>query len=133
MHDADRERILGVEGHASDQHFVEDDTKAIEIGAAIELLAAGLLGAHVVRRADHGTRPGHARRRVVGAGDAEIGQGRGAVITQQDVVGLDVAMDESLLLRVVDRARVTRRANETVRAGPFLVSTGPPARYSMAM
>ena len=90
--------------HAADQHLVEDDAEAVQIRASIQLLAARLLGAHVVRRAHHRAGARHARRRIIGAGDAEIGQRRGAVIAQQDVVGLDVAVDETLLLRVVDRA-----------------------------
>ena len=105
MHDADRERILGVIGHPTDQHLVKHDAQAVEIGAPIELFAARLLRTHVVRRTDHRSGACHAGRRVVGPGDAEIGQRRGTIVAQKDVVGLDVAMDETLLLRVVDRAR----------------------------
>ncbi len=52
VHDTDRERIVGVVRHAADQHLEQHDAEAVEVRTAVDLLAARLLRAHVVRRAD---------------------------------------------------------------------------------
>ena len=105
VHDADGERIFRRVRHAPEQQLVQHDAETVEVGAAVDRLAARLLGAHVVRRADHGTGARHARRRIGCASDAEIGQRGGAVLTQKNVVGFDVAMDEALGVRIVQRQR----------------------------
>ena len=65
----------------------------------VDLVAAGLLGGHVERRA--GDEPGARQLHVLGgAGEAEVGQlhavDRGF---QEDVAGLDVAVDEAAGVR----------------------------------
>ena len=69
----------------------------------------GLLGAHVGRRADHGAnwvKSGLLGEPLVGGlGDAEVdhlGHGPAVVQRDQDVRGLDVAMDDALLVGVLD-------------------------------
>jgi hypothetical protein len=103
VHDADRERILGAVRRVADEHFVQHDAETVEIGAAVDRAAARLFGTHVVRRADDRAGAGHAQRGFVRARDAEIGEDGRAVFAQQDVVGLDVAVDDAFFLRIGKR------------------------------
>ena len=68
------------------------------------LLRRRLLGRHVVRRAERepGLRHAAAGRRGDGERDAEVHHHRAAVV-QQNVLGLDVAMDHAVAMRVVER------------------------------
>ena len=92
--------------------------RRIEVGAAIDRArAGGLLRGHVRWRPDH--KPG---RRLPGAAsgvehprDAEVGDDRPPAI-EQDVFGLDVAMNDGLAVRVAERLstpRARRTASET--------------------
>ncbi len=89
------------------QHLVQHGAQGVDVAPRVYLPVAGrLLRAHVVRRAERQARlgepraPGLAHRQR----DAEVGDQRGAVL-QQDVLGLDVAVDHALPVRVVQRAR----------------------------
>ena len=106
LHDvlvADGEGILTVERHATGETLVGHDAQRINVAATVERLRLGLLGTHVVRRADRHSGPGQlaARRRLR---DAEVGDHRVPVLIEHDVVGLDVAMDDFLLVGVGERA-----------------------------
>jgi hypothetical protein len=65
-----------------------------------------LLGAHVGRRAKRESRLGELRRVPGGEqlGDAEIGE-QDPAVAQEDVLGLDVAVHDALLVRVLQCAR----------------------------
>ena len=85
------------------EHLVEDAAERVDVGARADLaLAHRLLGAHVVRRAERHARLGHAgaARLAGGERDAEVGHEGGAVV-EQDVLGLDVAVDDVVPVRVV--------------------------------
>ena len=92
------------------EHLEEHARERVDVGPLIDDAAGRLFGTHVLRRADH-----HAdhrrdlravlfrRRRAQRSRDAEVGDQRHAV-EQQDVLGLDVAVDEILLVRVRERS-----------------------------
>ena len=91
------------EGRLPGQHLVQDAGQAVEIGAAVHVGVAGrLLRAHVGRRAhDHaglGERAVAAQRLA----DAEVGH-QGRAFVEQDVLGLDVAVDHVVAVGVVQR------------------------------
>src|SRR5438034_1257591 len=69
----DGEDSFAIERHARREALVGDDAERVDVAAAIQRLGAGLLGAHVMRRADR-----HAGARELAAGrrlrDAEIGR-----------------------------------------------------------
>ena len=87
------------------QHLVQHAAERVHIGSAVDVaVARRLLGTHV------GDRPhGHAglgdlvaRRAGHRAGDAEVSHD-GVGPLEQDVLGLDVAMDDAMLVRVAER------------------------------
>ena len=93
-------------GRLAGQHLVGDGTERVLVGARIESAIAGsLLGAHVVRRAERQAGLGDATAAGVGdgEGDAEVGNDRLAGL-EQDVLGLEVAMDDVAGVGVVERA-----------------------------
>lgn len=118
VHDAHRERILGLIRHAPEQQLMEHDTERVQVGATVERQSTRLFGTHVVRRADDGAGVRHARV-VGGTRNAEVGEHRGAVFAQQDVVGLDVAVDHALALGIAQRrgdlARHAQREGQVAR------------------
>jgi hypothetical protein len=86
------------------QHLVGHCRERVHVAARIDhLLAHRLLGTHVLRRAER--EPG--LRHPLAAGtlhrerDAEISHQRMAAL-EQDVLGLDVAMDDTLVVRVLE-------------------------------
>jgi hypothetical protein len=105
-----RVRRWSGEGERTGEHFVQEAAERVHIAASVDLLAHGLLWAHV-----RGCTEGHSdlsealrtsRRTIaaaVGKGlrDAEIGDDRHAV-GQEDVFRLDVAMNHAVAVRVVD-------------------------------
>ena len=68
--------------------------------------AGGLLGRHVRGRAEQraGERAGRDRVGVDALGDAEVGDVRDAVDVEEDVRGLQVAMEHAAAVAVVDGA-----------------------------
>ncbi|HEU0031205.1 MAG TPA: hypothetical protein VFQ53_11270 [Kofleriaceae bacterium] len=112
-------------------HLVQHDAEREHVGAAVDRLARELLGRHVAGRADHhaGRRPrrvdrGRLQRRVrhrlgergrLGVGrvlvvgrqlrDAEVEDLDAAIAGQEQVVGLDVAMDDVGFVRRREPAR----------------------------
>jgi hypothetical protein len=90
------------ERRAAGHHLVHHAAEGVDVRPVVDLgIAGSLLGAHVGRRADGdagvGDRiPAHFRVRV---GDAEVGDD-GVAVDEEDVLGLDVAVDHLLPVRV---------------------------------
>ena len=103
---------LRIERRLSCQQFIEQHAQAVDVSAGVEIEAAhlGLFRTHVGRRAEELLERGEQRfvRELLiagGLGDAEVdhfGHRHAIVQGHQDVRGLDVAMDDALLVRVLD-------------------------------
>src|SRR5206468_8407464 len=88
------------------EHLVEEAGEAVDIAPGVELRAAdGLLRTHVERRAQREARLGEtfAARGRHGPRDAEVGYER-MPVREQDVFGLEVAVDDAFAVRVVHGA-----------------------------
>ena len=86
------------------EHLVEHAAERVDVAPGGDLLlGGGLLGAHVVRRAERHAGLGHpaAGRGTQRQRDAEVGHHRAAVV-EQDVLGLDVAVDDAVPVGVVE-------------------------------
>ena len=106
-----RDRVE-VDGRASDEQFVEDRAQREHICPHVHILSgeAGLLGSHVVRRADELTFNGH-RSSANGVGierlrDPEIdhpGKQLLSVRRDKDVPRLEITVDDALAMCMLDR------------------------------
>ena len=101
VHAATRERRV------AGKHFVQHGAQRIPITSRIDdAFAHRLLGTHVLRRTKTQPRLRHAlaARALHRACNADVGNERAAIV-QQNVLGLDVAMDHAVPVRVVQRTR----------------------------
>src|SRR5262249_12973931 len=97
-------------------HFVKDNAETVNVGTGIDAVAFApcLFGAHVGRSA------GEARSGaeiLVAQGQAEIGHHRAAGGVEQDVGRLDVAVDQTALVGVVQRLGNSGRNFHRLRDG----------------
>ena len=101
----DRLRRGTGEGRLTGQHLVQHGPEGVDIGARVEaLVARRLLGAHVGRSPDRQAGLGQAIVRPrQGPRDAEVGDEGGAVGGEEQVLGLDVAVDHAVPVRVLER------------------------------
>ena len=100
-----RARRSTLKGRRAGEHLVEHAAQGIEIAPAIHVLVAGrLLGAHVRRRShgEAGARRAHLARQLDHVRDAEVGDVR-VIVGEQDVRRLDVAVDDAVPMRVLER------------------------------
>ena len=83
--------------------MIGDHPERVEVSARSRLLAPRLLGREVGRRAEH--RPDLRDARLVGgAGDAEIGELDHLGVGDEQIPGLDVAVDDPVAVGVVEAA-----------------------------
>jgi hypothetical protein len=95
--------------------FEQHHPQRIHIAAPIQRQPVGLLRRHIRRRADD-----HAAGQLAAqhAGDAEVAQVGVAVFIQHDVAGLQIAVDDALLVRVIQRQRhLTQRLFQLIHLG----------------
>jgi hypothetical protein len=98
-----RDLVLAVEGDVAREHLEEDDAERVEIALGIDVLAQGLLGRDVVGGAQHAA---VRRQPLLGqrAGDAEVRDLGRALLVDEDVLGLDVAVDDAVVVGGAQRA-----------------------------
>ena len=94
------------------QHFIENATQRKNVGASVLRPAHDLFRAPVSGRAEERAAAGVA---AGDAGHAEVGKLHAAVRGDEDICGLDVAVDDSLAMR--DAQRNGDVANPGARAG----------------
>ena len=99
-------RRLGLEGRPAGQALVEDGAEAVNVGGGAQLLDApgGLLGGHVARRAEDGAGARLLAVVVQPLGQAEVGDVRLVVLVDEDVRRLQIAVQDAVLVGVVDGA-----------------------------
>ena len=85
------------------QAFVQDAAERVDVGAAVDGAAFDLLGGDVVDGAER-VAGGRAGVGILGAaGEPEVAEVGVLVGREQDVGGLDVAVDQAVLVRGVER------------------------------
>ncbi len=98
---AHHRQVLALERLVAGQHLVEHHAQREEVGPVVHLLALDLLRRHVVGRAEELTLLGEVR--AVEPGDAEVRDLHPVVRGDEDVRRLDVAVDDPVRMRVVQR------------------------------
>ncbi|MNZ08879.1 hypothetical protein D3C78_256950 [compost metagenome] len=99
--------------------FIEHHAEGVEVGATVDLLAAGLFRAHVARRADGETGLGELCAILQRLGDAEIRQHRRAIGAEQDVGRLHVPVHQPLGMGIAQcRGDLAQVLHALVRAQP---------------
>ncbi len=90
----DAQGRFALERDAAGDHLEQDGPHGVDVDPVVDVLALGLLGGHVLRRADDDPRPGHAAG-VERPGDAEVHDLGVALAVDHDVLGLEVAVDDA--------------------------------------
>src|SRR2546428_1570321 len=112
------QRIGAGEGQVAGDHLVEDGAEGVDVGARVAASTADLLRRDVVRRADRGreAEPGDPPCRFVQR-DAEIDDLHQPRRGDQDVLRLEVAMHDSVLVHVLQRLADLLRDGERASGG----------------
>ena len=125
----DRLRRRTAVGWLAGEHLVGHRTERVDVGATIDgAIPCGLLRAHVLWRAEREAGLGDALPAGVADRecDAEVGHQRLAV-GEEDVLGLEVAMDDATAVRVVERLRNGDRETHGFVHGQLLLAVEPRA------
>ena len=99
-----RGRVVDVEGPRAGEQLERDDGERVAVARGRRGEAAGLLGRDVGGGAED--LAGLGDRRLAGDGrDPEVADREAAVVVEQQVAGLDVAVDDVVAVRAVERDR----------------------------
>ena len=130
-----RDGAIGLEGDAPGQRLVEDHPDRVEVGDAGDVEALRLLGREVVRGPHH--RAGLGDLGDAGAGDPEVGDDRLALVVDDHVLRLQVAVDDAVavgeaggLQHLADQRHRLRRGRGRASISSFSVG---PSTYCIAM
>ena len=118
----DHDRRAVVERQPPGRHLIRDETDRVEVGPGSHLARRDLLGRHVRGGAEAIAGPGQRRapRSIESPRDAEIGDLHASVRAHQDVLGLDVAMHEALLVRIAEPREHALEHAEQLREAQLL-------------
>ena len=94
---------LGIKGPLARQQLVQHDACSEQISACIDRMALNLLGRHVFERANHRALGAGGLARVLNTGHTKVGQLDATAGFNQQIGGLDVAVNDALLVRIVKR------------------------------
>ncbi len=110
------------------EHLVENRAQAVDVARRAEFAAGagGLLGGHVGRRAENRAREREVRLGLDPFGQAEIRNMRPSVGIDQNIRGLQIAMQNAALVRVMDSSRDWREERRGLarRQRPFGQASG---------
>ncbi len=95
----DAHGAVAIIGWPAREELEENDSQGVEVGLGGGHLASGLLRRHVAHGAEDVPRLGDLALGE-GSGDAEVDHLGLAVLAEEDVQGLDVAMDDPILMGV---------------------------------
>ena len=100
LHDRDGNGVVRDKRKLARQHFIQHDADGINIRLVVDVAAPRLLRRDIMHRADRFV--GHRLRfGLREARDAEIHHLDAAVLEHHDILGLDVAVDDTALVRVL--------------------------------
>ncbi len=121
---------IALEGLAPAEHLVDDDAGREDVGPVIRALAADLFGRHVVDGAHHHVAVRQLRRHE--PRQPEVEQLYAPVIGDEDIRGLDVAMDHVVRVRELEPlADLDRQIELVCQAQPIVA--GHPALEILAV
>ena len=126
---------LARERQAPGVELVQHDADRVDVGAVVDGRAAALLGRHVVRRADRRAASGSSSRSPDASSlampkSSSLTNGRPRVGVTTDVLGLEIAVDDALGVRGVERVADLRRGSTASRRREQ-VARAPGARASV--
>lgn len=99
--------VLRKKGRVADEHFVQEDTECPPVDCLAVPLVEDDLGGKILRRAAQGPRP---RRRLHVLGKAEVAQFEVARLVEQDVFGLEIAVEDVVGVEVLEHENDTGKA-----------------------
>ena len=115
-------QVVAPERLPAGQQFVRHRADREDVAAGVHRLAGDLLGRHVLGGAHDHAGHRHARG-FVAVGDAEVEEAKGAaVLRNQQVGGLDVAMDDAAFVRVTESGTQLRQPPDFPRQGLLIAA-----------
>ena len=109
--------VSAANGHGAGDALDQDEAERVHVGLAVDRLALRLLGRGVASGAEHGALRLGPRRLGEGTGQAEVGDAQPAVVAEEEVARLDVAVHEAAAVGVVEGPRGLEADHQRLRRG----------------